>query len=145
MINLIIEAVGIALNGEFGEDYEIHKEETTVQEPEKPYFLIACLSSEKELFPGKRYFRKNQFCIRYFPAGREKQRECNDVAERMYDCLEYVTPDGGGSPVPGTKMKHEAVGGVLKFFVNYDCFTYRTEEQTAMDELKSNTAVKGGE
>ena len=41
-------------------------------------------------------------------------------------------------------MKYEVVDGVLNFFVNYDCFVYRREEQTAMEILETSTTVKEG-
>ena len=87
MINSIIEAVSVALNGEFGDGYESLMEELK-QGVEEPCFCIFCLNPTKDLFLGKRYFRANQFCIQYFPSTQEKQRECNSVAERMYQCLE---------------------------------------------------------
>ena len=145
MINSIIEAISVALNGKFGDGYEIHMEEIE-QGLEEPCFFIFCLESSNDLFLGKRYFRTNPFCIQYFPASKEKQRECNDVAEGMYECLEYVTIDGDSKLIRGTKMKHEVVDGVLNFFVNYDCFTYKTEQpQTAISELESNTRIKEGD
>lgn len=144
MINSIIEAVSVALNGEFGDDYEIHMEEIE-QGLTEPCFFIFCLNPSNDLFLGKRYFRTNPFCIQYFPASKEKQREYNEAAERMYECLEYVTIDGDSKPIRGTKMKHEVVDGVLNFFVNYDCFIYKAKEQTAMGEMKLNTEVKEGD
>ena len=87
MINAIIEAISVALNGEFGDSYEIHMEEIE-QGLEEPCFFIFCLNPTNDLFLGKRYFRTNPFCIQFFPESNEKQRECNGVAERMYDCLE---------------------------------------------------------
>lgn len=144
MINAIIEAISVALNGEFGDSYEIHMEEIE-QGLEEPCFFIFCLNPSSDLFLGKRYFRTNPFCIQYFPESNEKQRECNGVAERMYDCLEYVTMDGDSEPIRGTKMKHEVVDGVLNFFVNYDCFVYKAAEQTAMGEMKLETQVKEGD
>ena len=144
MINAIIEAISVALNGEFGDRYEIHMEELE-QGLEEPCFFIFCLNPSSDLFLGKRYFRTNPFCIQYFPESSGKQRECNGVAERMYDCLEYVTMDGDSEPIRGTKMKHEVVDGVLNFFVNYDCFVCKAAEQTAMGEMKMETQVKEGD
>lgn len=144
MINAIIEAVSVALNEEFGDKYEIHMEEIE-QGLEEPCFFIFCLKPTNNLFLGRRYFRTNPCCIQYFPAGKEKQRECNGVAERMYECLEYVTIDSDSKPIKGTKMKHEVVDGVLHFFVNYDCFVYRMEErQESMNGIAADTNVKEG-
>lgn len=144
MINSIIEAISVALNGEFGDSYEIHMEEIE-QGLEEPCFFIFCLNPTNDQFLGNRYFRTNLFCIQYFPATEEKQRECNHVADRLYECLEYITMDGDNKPIRGTKRNCEVVDGILHFFVNYDFFTYKTEEQTIMDEMQSTTKVKEGD
>lgn len=143
MINSIIEAISISLNEEFGDGYETHMEEIK-QGLKEPCFFITCLNPTTELFLGKRYFRTNQFCIQYFPETNEKQRECNGVAERMLQCLEYITIYGDDKPIMGTKMKYEVVDGVLNFFVNYDCFIRKTEQQTPMESLQASTSVKEG-
>lgn len=143
MINSIIEAISISLNEEFGDGYETHMEEIK-QGLKEPCFFITCLNPTTELFLGKRYFRTNQFCIQYFPETNEKQRECNGVAERMLQCLEYITIYGEDKPIMGTKMKYEVVDGVLNFFVNYDCFIRKTEQQTPMESLQASTDVEEG-
>ena len=143
MINSIIEAISISLNEEFGDGYETHMEEIK-QGLKEPCFFITCLNPTTELFLGKRYFRTNQFCIQYFPETNEKQRECNGVAERMLQCLEYITIYGEDKPIMGTKIKYEVVDGVLNFFVNYDCFIRKTEQQTPMESLQASTSVKEG-
>lgn len=143
MINSIIEAISISLNEEFGDGYETHMEEIK-QGLKEPCFFITCLNPTTELFLGKRYFRTNQFCIQYFPETNEKQRECNGVAERMLQCLEYITIYGEDKPIMGTKMKYEVVDGVLNYFVNYDCFIRKTEQQTPMESLQASTSVKEG-
>ena len=143
MINSIIEAISISLNEEFGDGYETHMEEIK-QGLKEPCFFITCLNPTTELFLGKRYFRTNQFCIQYFPETNEKQRECNGVAERMWQCLEYITIYGEDKPIMGTKMKYEVVDGVLNFFVNYDCFIRKIEQQTPMESLQASTDVKEG-
>jgi hypothetical protein len=143
MINSIIEAISISLNEEFGDGYETHMEEIK-QGLKEPCFFITCLNPTTELFLGKRYFRTNQFCIQYFPETNEKQRECNGVAERMWQCLEYITIYGEDKPIMGTKMKYEVVNGVLNFFVNYDCFIRKIEQQTPMESLQASTNVKEG-
>jgi len=140
VINSIIAAISIALNAEF--DYENHMEEIK-QDLAEPCFFIQCLNPTTELFLGKRYFRQNLFCIQYFPKGKDKQRECNEVAERMIWCLEYINVDG--QKMRGTKMKHEVTGGVLNFFLNYDCFVYRVKTDEVMESLESATDVKEGD
>lgn len=146
MINSIIEAISTALDAEFNassEVYEIHMVEIK-QGLEEPCFFIACLNPTTELFLGKRYFKSNSFCIQYFPKSpKDKMRECNEVAERMNWCLEYIIVNG--DKFRGTKMKYEIVNGVLNFFVNYDCFIYKVGETTMMGEMVSDTSVKEGD
>lgn len=142
MINSIIAGISIALNAEFGDSYEIHMEEIE-QDLIEPCFFIQCLNPTMNLFFGKKYFRQNQFCIQYFPATTKKQAECNKVAERMLWCLEYIAVDG--DLIRGTKMKYEVVDEVLNFFVNYDCFVYRVDEDLeSMESMDSSTSVEGG-
>lgn len=142
MINTIIEAISIALNAEFGDGYEMHRE-AIEQDLEEPCFFISCINPTNKLFLGKRYFRRNQFCIQYFPEDEaHKNKECNMVAERLLMCLEYL--DVGGDLVRGTKMKYEVIDGILHFFVNYDLFVYKvTESVPVMEEVSSETSVKG--
>lgn len=140
MINSIIEAISITLDAEFG--YETHMEEIK-QDLVEPCFYISCLNPTVELFLGKRYFRQNQFVIQYFPESDNEQRECNSVAERLMWSLEYITLDG--DLIRGTAMKYEVIDGILSFFVNYDCFVYRVEENTPMEVMESTTDVKEGD
>ena len=145
MINAIIEAISVALSEEFGEKYEIYMEEIK-QGLKEPCFFIFCPSTSNELIRGQKYSLRSLFCIHYFPETEEKQREINDVAERMMQCLEHVTIDGDIRPARGTKMRYEAVDGVLNFFVNYDrCFYRKKAGIPEMEELESSAAVKGGD
>ena len=42
-------------------------------------------------------------------------------------------------------MNHEVVGGVLNFFVHYDCFVYQaTGRQKSMDGMATRTNIKEG-
>lgn len=145
MINTIIQTVSITLDAEFNEkEYSLHMEEIK-QDLKEPCFFIACLNPTTNLFLGKRYFRRNQFVIQYFPEFKENlQSECNAVAERMTLCLEYITTITG-EKFRGTKMNYEIIDGVLNFFVNYDCFVYRVDKQTSMGAFESNTNIKEGD
>ena len=142
MINTIIESISIALNAAFGDRYKLHMEEVE-QDLEEPCFFISCINPTNKLFMGKRYFRRNQFCIQYFSEDEaHKNKECNMVAERLLMCLEYL--DVCGDLVMGTKMRYEVVDGILHFFVNYDLFVYKVAESVpVMDEISSETLVKG--
>lgn len=143
MINSIMEAISIALNTEFGDGYETYIEEIN-QGLTEPSFFVQCLNPTNELFWGQKYFRRNQFCIQYFPQSEhDRNRECYGVLERLNTCLEYITVDG---LMRGTQMNGKMVDGVLNFFVNYDCFVYRRKEDThEIGEMISHTAVKEGD
>ena len=137
MINAIIEAISISLDAEFG--YENHMEEIK-QDLEEPCFFISCINPTTRLFLGKRYFRQNQFCIQYFPETDNKQRECNEVAEKLVWLLEYINV--ADTAMHGTQMRYEVIDDVLNFFVNYDCFVYKVEDETYMETMKVNTYAK---
>ena len=84
MINSIIEAISIALNAEFGDDYTTYTEEQE-QGLKEPCFFISTLEPTHNLFRDRRYFRRQQFCIQFFPANRDRAKaECNDTAERLW-------------------------------------------------------------
>ena len=141
MINLIIDAISISINSAFGDGYEIYTE-SVEQGLKEPCFSIFCLNPTSRLFLGERYFRQNMFCIQYFPSTEEKDAECNDVSESLFDCLEYISIQG--DLTRGTKMHGELVNGVLNFFINYDMFVYKVKDTTKMGELqRTNTDVKG--
>lgn len=143
MINEIIKAISIQLHTEFG--YQNHMEEIK-QDLVEPCFFISCINPTTDLFLNKKYFRTNKFCIQYFPESElNAQNECNSVAERMIWCLEYITTLTKDQ-YRGTKMKYEVIDGVLNFFVNYDCFVYRVEdEEDCMDTIERSINVEDGE
>ena len=141
MINSIIQSISIALNAEFGDRYKNYKEEKK-QDLEEPCFFIQCLNPTQRLFLFFRYFRRNQFCIQYFPETEKKNEECLVVAERLLECLEYLTVNH--ELVMGTKMKYEVVDSMLHFFVNYDMFVYKVAKSIPiMEEISTETSVKG--
>lgn len=142
MVNSIIEAISIALNGEFGDDYKVYADNVE-QGLQKPCFFVSCIKHTNKLFLGRRYFRENLFCVKYFPKCQSGEKEeCNETAQRLFLCLEWLTVEG--ELTMGTKMRGEVVDGVLNFFVNYDMFVYRKEEAgPAMEMLTEETTVKG--
>lgn len=141
MINEIIDGICVAINAEFGDDYEIYTE-SVEQGLQEPCFSILCLNPTVERFLGKRYFRTNQFCIHYFPKTEERQSECLAVAERLFSCLETITV--GGDLIRGNTFHSEISDGVLSFFANYDLFTYKHEEvEEPMETVEHRTGTKG--
>ena len=141
MINKIIDGICVAIGSEFGDPYEIYTE-SIEQGLNEPCFSVLCLNPTINQVLGKRYFRRNQFCIHYFPSSNEQRSECYAVIEKLMKALETITVDG--DLCRGTDMHGEVVDNVLSFFVNYDMYVY--EEKTAepaMESVSHNTAMKG--
>lgn len=141
MINELIEDISVALNEAFGDGYEIYMEEIG-QDLTEPCFFIQCLNPSNGLFRGRRYFGRYQFCIQYFPGDHSnRNRECYRMIDQLEGCLEYINTDDG--LIRGTQMHGEVADGMLHYFVNYDCFTYKQEEDVpAMGELALEITVK---
>ena len=142
MINKIIDAISIAINSCFGDDYEIYTE-SVEQGLQEPCFSIVCVNPNREQFLKDRYFRTNTFCIHYFPSSDTPKSECMDVYDRLLNALEYITIDG--DKTRGTKMSGNITDGVLNFLVNYDMFTYKQQtEEESMQEIATNMKVENG-
>lgn len=141
MINKIIDGISVAINSEFGDPYEIYTE-SIEQGLVEPCFSILCLNPTINQKLGKRYFRRNQFCIHYFPSSDEKRSECQAVIERLMNALEIITVDG--DLCRGTDMHGEVVDNVLSFFVNYDMYVYKEEAAApVMESVEHITTMKG--
>lgn len=147
-VNLIIEAIAAALNGEFGEEYAVYAEEVK-QGLSEPCFFISCINpSDRQLmgnanrhFLAARYYRENRFCIQYFPLEENNgRRESYDKAERLFGCLEEIGADG--DIIRGTDMNFEYTDGILSFFVSYNFFVYRTREPTVMEKFDRDVLNK---
>ena len=150
MINKIIDGISKAINKEFGDDYEIYTEEIE-QGLKEPCFSIVCVNPTNNLFRHNRYFRKNKFCIHYFPSSKEKRLECQQILEKLYLILEYIEikeifeRKTITSKTMGTEMNGEYDDGVLHFFINYDMYVDKVEEKTTpMDSYDYTTDVKEG-
>ena len=147
-VNLIIEAIAAASNGEFGEEYAVYAEEVK-QGLSEPCFFISCINpSDRQLmgnanrhFLAARYYRENRFCIQYFSLDENNgRRESYDKAERLFGCLEEINADG--DIIRGTDMNFEYTDGILSFFVSYNFFVYRTREPTVMEKFERDVLNK---
>lgn len=139
MINKITESISISLDAEFGEEYTIMRE-ANKQDLKEPCFFIACINPSMKRFLGRRYFRKNQFVIQYFPKSEQVNEECSSTAERLFFCLEYITVSE--SLLRGTDMHYEIVDDVLNFFVKYDCFMREQQENALLEHVEIANYVK---
>lgn len=139
MTNDVIYCISNALDKEFG--YEIHMEEVK-QDLVEPCFFVTLLDSETKHVVAKRYEKRNQICIQYFPESEQIQRECNGVAERLTSCLEYIEDEHGGF-LHGIDMHYQVTDGILNFFINYNFHVIKTEaELEKMYDLNVKNTIK---
>ncbi len=139
MLNKIIDAISVALFNEFGDNYEIYTE-SVEQGLKEPCFFINTLKPSEKLFKCGKYFQSNPFCIQYISSSNTKKYDCNDVLERLYRCLEYITLIENKerditSLIRGTEMSGEYSDGILNFFVSYNMFVIN--EGDKKDKLES--------
>ena len=93
-------------------------------------------------FPGKRYYKTNNFCIHYFPSSCNAANEFNNVSERLFNALEYINVDG--DLTEGTSMSAETDDtGVLNFTVSYNMFVRKVDTQTMMTGYDYKNRTKG--
>ena len=130
MIEAIISGISSKIYETFGEGYEIYSDRMT-QNLNEPCFLILPLThrQQKRLSNSSysRYYREYPFCIFFYP---ERQgnpySENQQVAEKLYECLEYIETDIG--KLRGTNMRYSIEDkDLLNFIVSYNLFVHRNE------------------
>lgn len=139
MINKIIDGISESLFAEFGEDYTIYTE-SVEQGLEEPCFFITSLNPMITRLLGNRYYRTNHFMIQYFPSSNEKRSECNQVLERLFDCLELITVEN--DLTRGVELNGEIVGGILNFQVSFNFYVYKVEDLEPMEEYLVDTSAR---
>lgn len=142
MVNKIIDRIAFAIYNAFGEDYEIYTE-SMEQGLTEPCFSILCLKHDEKRLLKNRYRMDNLFCIHYFPRKDNKNAECNDVAMRLFEILEYI--DFEGMRIRGLKMEDEYIDGILHFYVNYEFYTVKFREIDNMEEHSIEINAKRSE
>lgn len=141
MMNEIIKGIARALNTEFGSKYDIYQNDVR-QGLHEPCFFIAVLKPDVSPLLSGRYIRDNPFDIHYFPKRMDSHTEMYSVAERLIQCLEFITLPNGDI-FRGTKMNYEVIDDVLHFFVNFNCIVIRDKEpEELMKDLKTDASVK---
>lgn len=139
MLNEIVNGIGLKLSKSFN-GIDIHKEELE-QGFEEPCFFIDLLNpSEKQLI-GNRYLRSYLFDIVYFPK-KKSSEEIFEVLDKLYSVLEYIELDDS-TLIRGIDRNSREEDKVLHFFVTYEMFIYKLdEEKTKMKKLDVNNGLK---
>ncbi len=117
IIKSIIDAMSQAIYNEFGEDYCIYTENVK-QGLITPCFFIFCKSTseEEKLMAGVsegRLLRSQVMQVYYLPLSEDYKGEYNDVTDRLYEVLNYITTDEG--LIRGTDMKSEVKKNTLRW------------------------------
>lgn len=139
-VSNIVDGILSALRDEFGELYTLYTE-SVEQDLKEPCFFVWCINPQSNLYRDKRYLNENQFAIEYIPSTNYPKAEINDVTERLYSCLEYITADS--DLLMAKDMSNDPTSGVLNFIVNYNYFAYTPTEKIPMEEHTLNTKVRG--
>lgn len=140
-LNDITVGISQALYEEFGEDYAVY-DNNVEQDLKEPCFLILPINPARELVVGNRYEGKNPYDIHYFPKKHNDRSELNDVLDRLYSALEYITVSD--SKFRGTSMNGKIVDGMLHFFVDYNMFLFKKQpEVTKMGGITVKVEKKG--
>lgn len=139
MINKIVDGISNALNQEFGDEYEIYQN-NVMQGLDEPCFFIAVLEPSKEQLLQNRFLQRNPFDVHYFPKRWDDNREMQEAAERMLDCLEWIIPE---EPIHGTEIRWQIEDGVLHFFVSYNVVRNRMIQKDLMQEITQNITTEG--
>ncbi|PPQ49124.1 hypothetical protein C5G87_07040 [Paenibacillus peoriae] len=110
----------------------------------EPCFFVLLIDGSQARELDRRYMRTHSFDIHYFPDpdNLEKRRECEAVADRLYEELEYIQWKGSLYRVVG--MKHQIVDDVLHFFLDVNVHLMRPKgPETKMMTLKQEAGIRG--
>lgn len=137
MVNDIMDAVTRRLGVLFGDGAAIYTDPVG-QGLLEPCFFFSVLEPSRKPMLGRRSFQETGFCIQYIPeeTNPQKRRELNQVADALFDGMEYITL-ANGDMLRGTGRSFRVEDGVLNFFVNYNLYLMTpAEAMDAMGELK---------
>lgn len=145
--NDLITEIAKKIKNEFGNDYHIYIEEIK-QGIKTPCFFIKNLEPSTRQALGNRVYRINPFSIQFFPEDYNKNQTLNDISDRLFDILEYITFNGrtvrgtdmksereGGVLISRVNSQYESVDGVLSFHVSYNFHTCKENDKHFMQKL----------
>ena len=139
MLNEIVNGIGLKLSKSFN-GINIHKEELE-QGFEEPCFFIDLLNPSEKQIIGNRYLRSYLFDIVYFPK-KKSSEETFEVLDKLYSVLEYIELDDS-TLIRGIDRNSREEDKVLHFFVTYEMFIYKLdEEKPKMKKLDVNNGLK---
>lgn len=109
----------------------------------KPCFFVEVLNSEQYKELNRRYKKNISFNIQYFSDKAEINLDFNDIADKLYQVLEYVSINN--KLFRANKMTHKVVEGVLHFMLQFNYHVIKaSEEETKMNKLTQEVDLKNG-
>lgn len=153
MVNNIIISIASSIINEFGKNTVVYIEEVK-QGLSLPCFFIKNIKSEKKQGLGDRMKFINYFIIQYFPEVKQKNKDMSAIADRLFDCLEFIsagkkvirgtdmhTDKGSGVVLNGLSTAYENNDSILNFYVNYNFHARREEDISFMTNLTEKRRV----
>lgn len=108
----------------------------------KSLVFIKVLSSGQGKEFNIRYKKNISFDIHYFNDKEDINSDCNDMADRLYEVLEYVKVNN--SLYRSNEMTHEVIDGVLHFMLQFNYHVLKEiEEAPKMNKLKQEVYLNG--
>ncbi len=109
---------------------------------EEPCFFIKILSSAQDKELNIRYKKYVYFDIHYFSDKEDINADCLDMADKLYEVLEYVPV--GNSLYRASNTKHEVIDGVLHFMLQFDYKVIKQiDSEPTMQKLKVEVKTIG--
>ena len=123
-MNDLKDAISITLDTEFP-NADIHTENIK-QGFQEPCFFIKVLTSNLDREVGRRYKKHMYLDIHYFSDSEEVNRDCENIASRLNELLDYINVRG--SLLRSRNKHHEIVDGVLHFFLEFNYFMMKEKD-----------------
>ncbi len=120
-------------------DCEVYTEEVE-QGLEPPCFSVVCAEPSISRIVGKRFFRKFDICVYYYPECSDVFSESGDIWDKSILALELINVDG--DLIRGTDFSSKIVDGVLVICVSFGTFVYDNEKAPAMGSVKLTHILK---
>lgn len=131
MLGSTITGITAALANRYGNQCGIYMGNEEV-DTEAAYFRIIPLKQSRVPGAGNRYRQYQAFEVAYHPLDNVLAPECMDVLSQLFDTLEYIQVEG--RKTRGDKMEGEIREGVLHFYIHYDLFVVKEQEDERMEE-----------
>ncbi|WP_242846649.1 phage tail terminator family protein [Clostridium sp. K25] len=109
---------------------------------EEPCFFIKILSSAQDKELNIIYKKNIAFDIHYFSDKEDINSDCNNMADKLYEVLEYVKVNE--NLYRSSNMTHEVIDGVLHFMLQFNYHVLKEiEKAPKMNKLKTEVKLSG--